>query len=171
MKRLGVVAGALFLGASLLASCSTKGMAFRLDESITITDPDARSTVGLPTTVRWHDDEPPAQLRVDANDPDAEYYGVFVDRAPLGPGRRIESLIGKGDSCRRTPGCPDAAFLARLKVFFTAEPELELEFLTDLRPSERGGAKDPHEVTVVRMRGDRRVGEAAFRVNFFVDRG
>ena len=155
----------------LAGACSTNGFAFRIDESISITEPDARATVTLPSTVRWRDHEPPPKLRVDPTDPGAEYYGVFVDRAPLGPGRRIESLIAKGDSCRRTPGCPDAAFLARLKVFFTSKAEIELEFLTDLRPSKRGNAKDPHEVTVVRMRGDQRVGEAAFRVNFFVDRG
>ena len=52
-------------------------------------------------------------------------------------------------------GCPDAAFLARLKVFLTADPEVTLEFLADLRPSKRGISKDPHEVTIVRMRGDR----------------
>jgi len=145
-------------------------MAFKIDETITITAPKARDTVRLPVTIRWDDGNSAANLRVDPRDPNAEYYGVFVDRAPLGPNRRIESLIGKGDSCRRTPGCPDAAFLARIKVFFTAKPELTLEFLTDLRPSRRGGTKDPHEATIVRMRGDRRVGEAAFLVNYFVDR-
>lgn len=160
----------LGLAALLTGACNTGGFAFKVDKSISITDPDARATVALPTKVRWVDKEPPLNLRLDLKDPDAEYYGVFVDRAPLGPGRSIESLIGKEDSCRRTPGCPDAAFLAGLKVFFTAKPELDLEFLTDLRPTERGNSKDPHEVTVVRMRGDRRVGEAAFRVNYFVER-
>lgn len=167
MRKLGAL---LVTMAALLSACSTAGFAFKVDETISITQPRARSTVSLPTSIRWRDHEPPANLRVDPRDPDAEYYGVFVDRAPLGPGRRIESLIGKEDSCRRTPGCPDAAFLARLKVYFTAQPSLTLEFLSDLRPTERGNSKDPHEVTIVRMRGDKRVGEAAFRVNYFVDR-
>ena len=158
------------VAASLLAACNTSGFAFKIDKTISITAPEARQTVSLPATVRWRDDKAPSELRVAPDDPNAEYYGVFVDRAPLGPGRRIVSLVSTKDSCRRTPGCPDAEFLARLKVFLTATPEVTLDFLSDLRPTERGNTKDPHEVTIVRMRGDRRLGEAAFRVNFFVER-
>lgn len=155
----------------LLTGCSTSEFAFRVDKSISFVAPDARETVRLPTTIRWRDDQPPASLAVRPSDPAASYYGVFVDRAPLGPGKTILSLIDRDDSCRRTPGCPDAAFLARLKAYFTATPKLSLEFLADLRPSRRGGTKDPHEVTVVRMHGDRRQGEAAFTRTFFVERG
>ncbi len=154
----------------LLAGCNTSEFAFRVDKSISFVAPQARKTVVLPTTVRWRDEEPPPLLKVAPSDATAEYYGVFVDRAPLAPGKTILSLIDADDSCRRTAGCPDAAFLARLKVYFTASPRLTLEFLADLRPSKRGGTKDPHEVTIVRMRGDRRLGEAAFTRTFFVDR-
>lgn len=166
MARLGLI----LVAALVLTACNTAGYAFKVDESIDITAPEDRATVELPVTVRWLDTTPPATPRVAPSDPTSEYYAVFVDRAPLGPGRRIASLVDENDSCRRTPGCPDDEFLARLKVFLTAKPDLTLEFLADLRPTERAGSKDPHEVTVVRMRGDRRVGEAAFRVTFFVDR-
>ncbi|MEY2470555.1 MAG: hypothetical protein QOF21_3253 [Actinomycetota bacterium] len=166
-RRRATIALALGL---VLSSCNTSQFAFKVDKTISFVAPKARKTVDLPATVRWRDEEPPANLRVAPNDPTAEYYGIFVDRAPLRPGATVLSLVDEGDSCRRTPGCPDAVFLARLKAYFTTRPELTLEFLADLRPSKRGGTKDPHEVTIVRMRGDRRLGEAAFTRTFFVDR-
>ncbi len=168
-RRLAAPAVACALGL-VLASCNTSQFAFKVDKTITFVSPRARATTGLPTTVRWVDDKPPANLVVDPNDPNAEYYGIFVDRAPLKPGGTILSLVDEGDSCRLTPRCPDAAFLARLKAYFTATPKLTVEFLSDLRPSKRGGTKDPHDVTIIRMRGDRRLGEAAFTRTFFVDR-
>lgn len=159
------------LGAvTLLSACSTKGYAFRVDESIDMTAPKARSTVNLPVTITWVDEKPPANLKADIKDPTAEYYGVFLDRAPLGPGKDLRSVVPKNDSCRLTPNCPDITYLRERKIFLTATPKLTLEILEDLRASKRATSKDPHEVTVVRMRGDRRVGEAAFRVNFFVRR-
>lgn len=169
MRRMRLVGAAVALSA-LLGACNTSNFAFRVDKTITLVSPRARATTGLPATVHWRDDAPPTVLKVAPNDPNAEYYGVFVDRAPLKPGGTILSLIDEGDSCRLTPGCPDAAFLARLKTYFTATPKLTLEFLADLRPSRRGGTKDPHEIVIIRMRGDHRLGEAAFTRTFFVDR-
>lgn len=130
----------------LLGGCSVDGYAFRVDDSINITMPRARSMVELPTRVRWQDSGAPDDLRVDPSDPDASYYGVFVDRAPLRPGQEVTQMAG---------------------MFLTAEPQVTLDVLSaTTRPS----SKDPHEVTIVRMRGNRRVGEAAFRVTFFVRR-
>lgn len=153
-----------------LAACDTSGYAFTADESIHFTAPKARSTSRLPVTIRWRDDEAPAGMKVDPKDPDAEYYGVFVDRSPMGPGKNLLSLIDDKDSCKRVPGCPSIAFLEARHVYLTATPKLTLQFLTDLRPGKRGTSKDPHEVTVVRMKGDSRVGEAAFRLSYFIRR-
>ncbi len=171
-NRGGVRRATLFFlcAATLLAACNTRGYAFRVDESIDFTGPKARATVNLPVTITWADEKAPATLRADFRDPTAEYYGVFVDRAPIGPGKRLTSLVPDDDSCRRTPGCPGEAYFRDRDVFLTASPALTLELLDDLRPTNRGTSKDPHEVTVVRMRGERRVGEAAFRLNFFVRR-
>ncbi|MBA3653692.1 MAG: hypothetical protein H0W70_05795 [Actinobacteria bacterium] len=161
----------LLLGAlALLPACSTRGYAFKVDESIDMTAPEARSSVSLPVTITWVDHEPPANLAVDIHDPDSRYYGVFLDRSPIGPGRTLRSVVAKTDSCRRTPNCPDIAYLHDRKIFLTSEPTLTLELLQDLRASKRATKKDPHEATVVRMQGDRRVGEASFRLNFFVKR-
>lgn len=155
---------------TLLSACDTSAYAFRVDERVRIVAPEARSTVTLPVTVRWTDDEPPAEPRVAAEDPEAEYYAVFVDRTPMGPGEPLSSLADEPERCADTPGCPDEGRLRDLGVLLTADTAVTLEFLADLRPSARASSKDPHELTIVRMRGDRRVGEAAFRVNFFVRR-
>lgn len=137
MRRAAVVvAGAVLL----LSGCNTQGYAFRVDESIDVVAPKARSTVNLPVTIRWTDE----------NAATADRYGVFVDRAPIAAGRRLKERDRD--------------------VYLTDTPRLTLELLDDLRPSTRGSSKDPHEVTIVRMQGDRRVGEAAFRVTFFVRR-
>lgn len=157
--------------ALLTASCSLDGYAFRVDESISFLAPQARRTVDLPVTVRWHDDEPPRAPAADPARPDARYYAVFVDRSPIGPGRDLASVTDDPARCRDTVGCPSARQLRDAGVIITAERQVVLEFLTDQRPSSKTSSKDPHEVTVVRMAGDERVGEAAFRLTFFVRRG
>lgn len=151
-------------------ACDVSSYAFRVDESIEIVQPRARTTVALPVTVRWTDDEPPAQLRADPLDPRAGYYAVFVDRAPIRPRDDLASLADDARLCRAQRGCPTEALLSDRGVYLTADRRVTLEFLPDLRPTARGGAKDTHEVTVVRMRGDARVGEAAWDQTFFVER-
>lgn len=155
---------------TLVTACDTSNFAFKIDESIEIVEPKARTTVALPITIRWTDNNKPLVAKVAPRDPIAEYYAVFVDRAPMGPGKTLASLIKGPPPCRPSTGCPTSAQLSDLSVFLTAEPSLSLEFLTDLRSTSRGNQKDPHEVTIVRMRGDKRVGEAAFLQNFFVRR-
>jgi hypothetical protein len=158
------------------AGCSTEGMAFRVDESVDIVSPAARSTVKLPVNITWRDEEPPAAPRVAVGDPAAEYYAAFIDRSPMRPGTSVVDLLDELDldldreTCIHKPGCPDPTSLRDLGVVLTDKPEVGLDFLPDLRPTSRGTSKDPHEVTIVRMRGDERVGEAAYRVSFFVRR-
>ncbi|MDP9182067.1 MAG: hypothetical protein M3P04_04740 [Actinomycetota bacterium] len=160
----------LLLAPLLLSGCDTSNYAFKVDESIDIVEPAARADVSLPVTLRWTDERPPTALRVAPKDPTAEYYAVFLDRAALGPGKRLASLVDDKDLCRQTPGCPSVTQLSDLRVFLTATPSLLVEFVADRRASKRGDSKDVHEVAVVRMRGDKRVGEAAFLQTFFVKR-
>jgi hypothetical protein len=150
----------------VLPGCSTKGFVFRTDTSIDIVAPIERARVTLPVTLRWDD----ARLGTAGAD---ERYGVFIDRTPMRPGRPVVSVVDDLDAdekrtCRTTPGCPSADVLLDRGVIVTTEREVTLEFLSDLRPN--GTGDDPHEVTIVRLRGDERVGEAAFRTTFFVRR-
>jgi len=160
----------LLLAPVLLAGCDTSNYAFKIDESIKIVQPKARAEVPLPVQVSWTDTRSPAHLRVDPRDSQAEYYAVFMDRSALGPGKRLSSLIDDRQQCEPAKGCPTAAQLADLRVYLVAAPSLLLEFVADLRASKRGDSKDVHEVTIVRMRGDKRIGESAFLQTFFVRR-
>lgn len=161
---------ALLVMTGLLAGCDTSNYEFKADKSIKIVEPKARAQVGLPVTVRWTDSKPPASPRVDPRDPQAQYFAVFVDRATLGPGKRLSSLIDDKVVCRPQDGCPTTQQLADLRVYLVPTPSLVLDFVRDLRASERGDSKDVHEVAVVRMRGDKRIGESAFLQTFFVRR-
>ncbi len=167
MRRAGALA--LLVLSTCLGACDTSDYAFRVDKSIEIVEPKARTEVPLPALVRWTDERPPNNPRVDVGDPKAEYYAVFLDQSPMGPGKTLESLLDERDPCRPGQECPNAEQLSALRVFLVAEPNVTLEFVADRRPS-RGEGKDTHEVAIVRMRGDRRVGEAAFLQTFFVRR-
>ena len=162
--------GLLLLAPLLLSACDTSNYAFKVDRSIKIVQPAARADVLLPVTVRWTDSHPPPRLRVATRDPNAEYYAVFMDRTALGPGKRLSSLLDDKNVCHPSDGCPTTAQLRDLRVYLTAIPSLTIEFVADRRASRRGDSKDVHEVAVVRMRGDKRVGEAAFLQTFFVKR-
>jgi hypothetical protein len=164
------VVASLLLAPLLLTGCDTSNYAFKIDKSIDIVEPTAREKVSLPVELRWTDERPPALPKVSVSDATAHYYAVFLDRAPVAAGKSIASLIPSDEQCRPSQGCPTAQRLADLRVFLSAKPQLVVEFLRDLRPTTKGDTKDVHEVTIVRMRGDKRVGEAAFRQTFIVRR-
>lgn len=166
MKRLGV----LLMVLALAAACDTSNFAFKVDKSIEILSPKPRTDVPLPVTIAWKDSDPPANPRVDITDPKAEYYAVFVDDAPIKAGKPLSDLLDEDVDCVLADGCPTPEQLADEGVYLTAETSITLEFVPDLRTTSRGNTKDVHDVTIVRMRGDERVGEAAFRQTFFVDR-
>ena len=155
---------------ALVTGCDTSNYAFKIDESIEVVQPTSRAEVSLPVAVRWTDKKAAAGMKVAPTDPSAAYYAVFVDVAPMGPGRRLASLVEDSDECELAKGCPNATALADVGVYLTATPSLELEFIADRRPSSRDDTKDTHQVTIVRMQGDKRVGETAFRQTFFVRR-
>lgn len=155
---------------ALTAGCDTSNYAFKVDKTIKVVAPKARQQVGLPVVVRWTDTRAPQGLRVAPTDPKANYYAIFLDRVALGPGKRLTSLIKGQVECASIKGCPTVAQLAEVRVFLSAKPQVSLEFVADLRTTTRGNTKDVHEVTIVRMRGDHRIGETAFLQTFFVRR-
>ena len=170
MRRgVGLLAGVMVL-ALLATGCDVSTYAFKVDESIDIVEPKARAEIDLPVSIRWTDSRAPGTRRVAPQDPTAEYYAVFVDRAALAPGRRLSSLVDRRERCQPRQGCPTAEQLADLRTYLDAGQSLVLDFITDRRASSRGDSKDVHEVTLVRMRGDRRIGETAFLQTFFVRR-
>jgi hypothetical protein len=163
------VAGLLVLIA-VVSGCDTSNYAFKIDTSIKVVAPKARTDVSIPVRIAWTDSKAPVDLRLDPTDPLASYYAVFLDAAPMAPGKRLASLVEHSSQCRLSEGCPTAQQLADAGVHLSATTSIVLDFVADRRPSSHGDTKDTHEVTIVRMRGDKRVGETAFRRTFFVAR-
>jgi hypothetical protein len=151
----------------LCAACVPQGLAFRIDDRLTITAPGDREQVALPVTLRWDVEdfdvvEPGTAVREDAG-----YFAVFVDRSPVPPGRTLSWLARDDAGCRSTDGCPDAEYLAARGVHATTETELVLQEL----PRAEDGRRERHTATIVLLDGSgKRIGESAFEVVFEVER-
>jgi hypothetical protein len=139
---------------ALAPACGVEGLNFVQDERVTITAPRDRAEVSLPVTLRWS-----------ARDFDGT-YAVFVDRAPVPPGQTLAWLARDDELCEQTVGCPNEAWFADRDVYATSSTQLTIDDLPDLTDGER---RDFHEASVVLLdRDGRRVGEAAFTVEFQV---
>ena len=154
----------------LMAGC-TLDVSFVDDERVTVLAPADRSTLPQPVEVAWSvtgfEVTGPAPVDTD----ESGYFAVFVDRNPVRPGKLLSSIGDDDPSCRRSPDCPDEAYLNSKGVFTTTEAALVLPPLVDTRPRERPETKDWHEVTIVPVSGvGRRIGESAASVRFVVDR-
>ena len=152
MTRRSPIAAALVL--ALAPACGVEGLNFVQDDRVRITAPRDRAEVRLPVTLRWS-----------AKDFDGT-YAVFVDRAPVPPGRTLAWLARDDDLCKETPGCPNTAWFNDRDVYATTSTELTIDDLPDLTDGER---RDFHEASVILLDDEgRRVGEAAFTVEFQV---
>jgi hypothetical protein len=157
-RRLG--AAVLALLALLAGGCSVSGLAFREDDRVDIVEPADREETTLPVTVRWRAD-------LDGGGDGGPYFAVFVDRAPIRPGQSLRALAD--DACNSTPGCPDMAYFRDRFVFVTDEQQVTIDALPQ-EGGQRTSADDRHEATVVLIDADgRRVGEAAYTVEFTVE--
>lgn len=158
----------LVAGLALVATSCTSGLAFVQDRRVHITQPHGNKKVSLPLTVRWtvHD------FRVTGpngnNAPDAGYFGIFLDRTPVPPGKALAWIARDDRTCARISGCPDTKYLNDRHVYFTTSTEITFNLLPDL--SAQGG-HETHEVTVVLLDGRGvRIGESAWYTTFHYDR-
>ena len=154
-----------------LAGCIPQGLAFKVDERLTFESPKDRSTVRLPVTLDWEirDFEIVEPGSGDASK-DSGYFAVFVDTAPMPPGKKLRWIARKDNSCRAADGCPDEEYLNARGIYTTSETELVLEQLP--RPStENEDRRERHRATIVLLDAEgRRIGESAFEVAFDVER-
>ena len=155
--------------ALLLSGCVSQGLAFRIDDRLTITAPESRAEVGLPLTVRWEVER--FRVAAQGSEPpssNAGYFAVFVDATPQPPGKGLAWLSRKDRSCRPADGCPDAEYLAAKYIFTTTDTHITFEQLP--RPAKEKG-KERHTVTIVLLdTAEKRIGESAFYVDFSVNR-
>jgi hypothetical protein len=159
----------LIVGLAFLASsCVPHGLAFVKDKRLDIVSPDGHSTVNVPVTIRWQVHDFRVTGRDGSSTPDAGFFGVFVDRAPVPPGKPL-SWIAHGDPlCLATPRCPDRTYFEDHHTYDTTDTSFRLSQLPD-RNAYQG--HENHEVTIVLLDGTgRRIGESAWYVDFFYDR-
>jgi hypothetical protein len=164
------VTAAFAVVVSLLTSgCVAQGLAFRVDDRLTIDAPKSRSEVTLPVTVRWHiEDFNVVDPGSDGSGTDTGYFAVFVDSTPQPPGKTLAWTARKDRSCRVADGCPDAEYLAARNIYSTSKTEITFDQLP--RPSDEN-RKERHSVTIVLLDTQgRRIGESAFNVEFVVKR-
>jgi hypothetical protein len=167
MARLRRVVSVVGLVAAT-AACVPQGLALVQDERVEIVAPEARTTVRVPVTIRWRVEG----FRITGNDgrarEDAGYFGVFVDRAPVSPGKPLSWVAHDDRRCASTPGCPDATYLADHGTYAVTTTSFTLPVLPDLDAYK---GHELHEVTVVLVDGTgHRIGESAWYVDFYFDR-
>lgn len=157
------------LAALLLTGCGVNGLSFTQDQRVEVVSPEDRSVVDLPLTVRWKvTGDFSVTGPTESSEPDSGYFGVFVDRSPVPPGAKLESLADEDQVCAATPGCPDETYLADRNAYAATSTTLVIEELPDLT---LGQSRDFHRVTVVLLDGTgRRIGESAFSVEFEIGR-
>jgi hypothetical protein len=142
----------------VLPACSRlDGLAFREDTRVDVVTPRDRAKVTLPVTVRW------------ASKATVPRYGVFVDRSPMPPGKRLDWFARNDEACQGTAGCPSTEYLAERNVFSTTGRSFTVERLLDTQRDVQ--RREFHEVTIVLLdAGGRRMGESAWSVEFQVTR-
>jgi len=155
-------------GLALVATSCTSGLAFVQDRRVDVVQPRGNKKVSLPLTVRWtvHDFKvtgPDGSASLDAG-----YFGVFLDRTPVPPGKPLTWIARDDKTCTRIPGCPDVTYLNDRHVYFTTSTEMTFKLLPDL---DAAGGHESHEVTIVLLDGrGLRIGESAWYTTFHYDR-
>lgn len=169
-QRLAAPVALLALCAAL-AGCVPDGLAFRVDERLTFTNPEARSTVRLPVKLDWEIED--FEITSPGGEPreDAGYFGVFVDTTPMPPGEKLSWLARKDNSCRPADGCPDEEYLLARGIYTTTDTELVLDQLPRTTSTDDQDRRERHRATIVLLDASgARIGESAFEIAFDIDR-
>lgn len=156
LRTTGMALGAVLLFCPTLSGCATQGLAFRTDDRVDIVAPDRGDLVELPLTLEWT-----------ARDVDGS-FAVFVDQAPMPPGKPLSWVARGDDDCDESAGCPDAQYLAERGVLATSEHSVVIERV----PFDTGNRRcAEYDATVVLLDDEgRRRGESAWTVPFRVCR-
>ena len=152
----------------LASGCVPQGLAFVQDKRVDIVAPPSHATVKVPVTVRWTVHDFDVTGHDGGSNPNAGYFGVFVDRAPVPPGKPL-TWVAQGDQlCLATKGCPDTQYLHDHHVYATTKTSFTMPTLPDLTAYH---GHELHEVTVVMLDGQGdRIGEQAWYIDFKYDR-
>jgi len=147
------------------------GLRFRVDDRLHFTAPNDMSRASQPVTVSWTmDDFRVAGAGSEPPSGHAGFFGVFVDRAPIAPGKTMRAVAGRDHICLSDPHCPDADYLAARHVFTTTTATLALPRLPDVQGNRE--AVQVHRITVVLMdTSGHRIGGSAWELDVRLPRG
>jgi len=155
--------------AALAAGCGN-GLQLRQDHRLRFLSPAQDAVVTPPVVVRWKIDRHAFRpMRFDGSRGTRRgVFAVFIDRAPMPPGRDVDSLAARDAVCAVSPGCPDEAWLADHGVYLTTRPALAFTALPVGSGRTAGAGRRRHQVTVVLLDGRGvRIGEAAWTRAFY----
>jgi hypothetical protein len=143
-----------------LGGCGGVDRAFRQEDAVRITAPHSSAPSALPVTVTWSA----------GASPDARRYAVFVDRAPMPPGKTLGWLARGDDACRSTPTCPDEAWLNDHAVYTASKPSLVVRAVPSSVLGDRSRSDGGHRLVLVELDGaGRRINEQVATRLFFVE--
>ncbi|HET6809707.1 MAG TPA: hypothetical protein VFH50_01705 [Acidimicrobiales bacterium] len=160
-----LLGGLLVLAAAGCGVAHPQDLNFTVDKRLQFQSPPARALVAAPVTVRWT----MAGFRVEPEGsapsrPDAGYFAVFVDRAPIRPGQTMRAVATGDQVCLHQAGCPDAAYLAARQIYTTTATSLTLQQIPPLSGNVQ--RVQYHSVTVVLMdTTGHRIGESAWELD------
>jgi hypothetical protein len=165
--RAAAALASLLVTTGLTGGCAAwSELQFKQDHRLQFTSPENYELVDPPVEVAWTIEgfevlpagsgEPPSD--------DAGYFAVFVDQAPIRPGRTLEDVAGRDEACKRDPRCPDRRYLEAKAVYVTHQPRLNLELIPQLASKEKIQA---HQLTVILLDSTgHRIGESAWYLQF-----
>ena len=145
---------AVLLVAAVAGCANYRDLAFSKDDSIRFVSPKPLTLVKLPMTLRW-------AVR---GSPRAASYAVFVDKAPVKPGRTLRDVVRHDDACKAAGSCLDAQSLASRGVYLTADTSLQLTAVATLASHQTVQVHDA--ILILLDAAGRRIGEAAWDVQF-----
>jgi hypothetical protein len=147
----------LLVAAVALAGCQTSGMDFHEPGAVTDLRPDELTHVGLPVVVSWKSGPLPAGQR----------YLVLVDQLPMAPGQSVKELTD--DVCKRTPGCPDVAYMQQHYIFLARRNRVKVPSVPTNGPFPVDEFRYLHEATIVIVDARHvRVGESFWSTSFYI---
>lgn len=151
-----------------LTGCGVGRLQFRNDHRLEFQEPESRSRVTTPVTIRWTMTGFSASGLDGRPGDDRGVFAVFVDRSPMPVGKDLRWLARNDTACRRDPRCPDVQYLADRGVLLTTKTTVTLDTL----PSVPDGAGDEqHFVNVVLLDGTgKRIGESGWYLPFTAKR-
>jgi hypothetical protein len=156
------------LAVTMASACVPQGLSFRVDERVKILSPKDRAEVSLPITLEWS----VRDFDVKSSPADSGgSFAVFVDEAPIPPGKSLSWIARNDSECTSVPSCPDAAYLAKRGVYATTDTKLVLSSLPGSSASSSSSKRDRHRAVIVLLDADgQRIGEIAYDVTFDLKR-